>query len=277
MKTILFLFLLISNVVFAQNELKHEVYFDTSEYKIPAIEENRLLLFIQKIDSVEVEKISIYGFCDDIGGNTYNLNLSQQRADIIKDLFSNNNIDKTLIRNVDGKGEILLKIVNTKDINIIRSLNRRVEIIVQIKSSKKEVIIEKKETKTKLSDNLKVGDKIVLENILFEIGHRTVLEESKEVLDSLADILIKKKNIYFSIQGHVCCTQNSRDAVDVETKKQNLSLVRAKYIYDYLAKKGVAKKRMKYVGMRRKFPLGGDPKFDRRVEIVITYISDKKK
>jgi hypothetical protein len=34
---------------------------------------------------------------------------------------------------------------------------------------------------------------------------------------------------------------------------------------------------MKYVRMRRKFPLGGDPKFDRRVEIVITYISDKKK
>jgi len=49
MKTILFLFLLISNVVFAQNELKHEVYFDTSEYKIPTIEENRLLLFIKKL------------------------------------------------------------------------------------------------------------------------------------------------------------------------------------------------------------------------------------
>ena len=30
---------------------------------------------------------------------------------------------------------------------------------------------------------------------------------------------------------------------------------------------------MNYVGMRRKFPLGGDPKFDRRVEIVITYIN----
>lgn len=277
MKTILFLFLLISNVVFAQNELKHEVYFDTSEHKIPVIEENRLLLFIQKIDSVEVEKISIYGFCDDIGSDTYNLNLSQQRADIIKDLFSNNNIDKTLIRNVDGKGEILLKFLNTKDINIIRSLNRKVEIIVQIKPSKPNVVPDKEETKKSISVELVVGDKIVLKNILFEIGYRTVLEESKEALDNLAEILIEKENIYFSIQGHVCCTRNSRDAVDAETKKQNLSLVRAKFIYDYLAKKGVSKKRMKYVGMRRKFPLGGDPKFDRRVEIVITYISDKKK
>ena len=253
------------------------MYFDPSEYKIPTIEENRLLLFIQQIDRVEVEKISIYGFCDDIGSDTYNLNLSQQRADIIKDLFSKNNIDKTLIRNVDGKGEILLKIVNTKDINIIRSLNRKVEIIVQIKLSKPNVVPNKEETKKSTSIEFVVGDKIVLKNILFEIGYRTVLEESKEALDNLAEILIEKENIYFRIQGHVCCTQNSRDAVDAETKKQNLSLVRAKFIYDYLAKKGVSKKRMKYVGMRRKFPLGGDPKLDRRVEIVITYISDIKK
>jgi hypothetical protein len=41
-----------------------------------------------------------------------------------------------------------------------------------------------------------------------------------------------------------------------------------------MAKKGVDKKRMKYVGMRRKFPLGGDPKFDRRVEILVTYVGE---
>jgi hypothetical protein len=29
---------------------------------------------------------------------------------------------------------------------------------------------------------------------------------------------------------------------------------------------------MKYVGLRRKFPLGGDPKYDRRVEILITHV-----
>jgi outer membrane protein OmpA-like peptidoglycan-associated protein len=43
-------------------------------------------------------------------------------------------------------------------------------------------------------------------------------------------------------------------------------------MYNYLAKQGVDKNRMKYVGMRRKFPLGGDPKLDRRVEILITYV-----
>jgi len=262
--------------VFAQNELKHEVYFDTSKHIIPTTEENRLLLFIQQIDSMEVDKISIFGFCDDVGSNAYNLKLSQQRADVIKDLFSNHYIDDSLISNVDGMGEILLKIINTKDADIIRSLNRRVEIIVQTKPVKPIVLEDKEENQKSISDELVVGDKIVLKNILFEIGYSTVLDESKKALEDLAEILIKKKNIYFSIQGHVCCTQNSRDAVDAKTKKQNLSLVRAKHIYDYLAKKGVSKKRMKYVGMRRKFPLGGNPKFDRRVEIVVTYISNKK-
>jgi len=271
----IFLLLMISNLAFSQNELKHEVYFETSKHIIPVIEHNRLLLFIQKLDSLEIEKISIYGFCDDVGSDAYNLNLSQQRADVIKELFSDNNINDSLINNVDGKGKILLKIVNAKNTSIIRSLNRRAEIIVQIKSLVLNVVDERKETQKKLSDKLVVGDKIVLKNILFEIGYSTVVPESKNVLDSLAEILVEKENIYFSIQGHVCCTKNTRDAVDAETKKQNLSLARAKYIYTFLAKKGVSKKRMKYVGMRRKFPLGGDPKFDRRVEIVITYISNK--
>ncbi len=271
----IFLLLMISNLAFSQNELKHEVYFETSKHIIPVIEHNRLLLFIQKLDSLEIEKISIYGFCDDVGSDAYNLNLSQQRADVIKELFSDNNINDSLINNVDGKGKILLKIVNAKNTSIIRSLNRRAEIIVQIKSLVLNVVDERKETQKKLSDKLVVGDKIVLKNILFEIGYSTVVPESKNVLDSLAEILVEKENIYFSIQGHVCCTKNTRDAVDAETKKQNLSLARAKYIYNFLAKKGVSKKRMKYVGMRRKFPLGGDPKFDRRVEIVITYISNK--
>ena len=84
--------------------------------------------------------------------------------------------------------------------------------------------------------------------------------------------MVKNKNIYFTIQGHVCCTQNSRDAVDKKTRKRNLSVARAKYIYDYLERKGVDKRRMKFVGLRRKFPLGGEPKLDRRVEILVTYV-----
>ena len=274
MKTILFLFLIVSNVLVSQEQLKHVVYFETNKYEVLEIEQNRLLLFIKILDSVVITKISIYGFCDDIGGVNYNLKLSQQRADIIKELLFNQDIDKSIISNVNGKGKILLKTINITDATIIRGLNRRTEIIASLKPKVKTV--KKKEEKT-LNDKLKVGDKILLENILFKTGFREIIPESKETLEKIAEILLEKENIFFTIRGHVCCTKYNREAVDSETKKRNLSLVRAKFIYDYLAKKGVSKKRMKYIGMRRKFPLGGDPKYDRRVEIVITYISNKNK
>lgn len=47
-------------------------------------------------------------------------------------------------------------------------------------------------------------------------------------------------------------------------------------MYDYLSKNGVSKKRMRYEGFGSKYPLGGDPKLDRRVEILVTYVKKPK-
>ena len=280
MKRLVVLFILFSQILLAQNELTHEVYFETDKFEVPETEENRLLLFIQNLHDIDIEKISIYGFCDDRGSHTYNQVLSQNRANSIKTIFSNNEIDELLISNVDGKGEILLKIIHERDINKIRGLNRKVEIIVYPKTVEVEQpIVEKvedKEKKTIYSPDLKKGDKVTLEKLLFKTGYSYLTPNSVKVLKRITDTLVKRKELYFTIQGHVCCTQMSRDAVDRKTKKRNLSVARAKFVYDYLAKKGVDRKRMKYVGMRRKFPLGGDPKYDRRVEILITYVAEKK-
>ena len=279
----LFIFFLVTfylTPVFSQKELKHEVYFETDKYNVPVTEESRLLLFISDLVDVDIESISIFGFCDDIGADKYNLKLSQQRADAIKTIFSNNEISESLITNVDGKGEVLLKIVNEKDIVKIRGLNRKAEIIVKPKKTKNNDLtevtenIKKKAVPEQIRGEVKVGDKIIFENILFKTGYSTVTPESKKILESIAKSLVERKDIYFTIQGHVCCTQYSRDAVDRRTKKRNLSEARAEYVYNFFAKKGVDKKRMRHVGMRRKFPLGGDPKFDRRVEILITYVGE---
>ena len=270
------LYLLLFQFSFAQQEYKHEVYFETDKYNIPETEHNRLILFLSKVVKLDINKIQIYGFCDDRGSENYNKTLSEKRAETIKNVFSTNEINSNLITNVDGKGEILLKIVDSKEVDKIRGLNRKVEITV-IENTEKEqsTIKERKEEKFNglLAENLKKGDKFLLENILFKTGYTYLLPESKPVLNQLAQTLKQRTDFKFSIQGHVCCTENSRDAVDRRTKQRNLSLARAKYIYDYLIKKGIDKNRMNYVGMRRKFPLGGDPKFDRRVEIVITYIN----
>lgn len=282
MKKLSLLIILVCQFIVAQNKLTHEVYFETDKYKVPTTEENRLLLFISTLSDLDIESISIFGFCDDRGASEYNLILSQQRADAIKAIFSNNEISESLITNVDGKGEILLKIIDEKDILKIRGLNRKVEIIVKPKPPKtieeKQVEAAKNEKKKDVPElikgKLKKGDKILFENILFKTGYSKIIPESKPVLEAIAKSLVERKDIYFTIQGHVCCTQFSRDAVDRKTKKRNLSVARAKYVYDYFVKKGVNPKRMKYVGLRRLFPLGGDPKNDRRVEILITYVKE---
>ena len=276
MKNFLVILFCFTQFLMGQNELTHEVYFETDKFDVPETEENRLLLFIQNLHDIDIEKISIYGFCDDRGSDSYNMVLSQNRANSIKDIFSKNEIDQSLITNVDGKGEILLKIIHESDINKIRGLNRKVEIIVVPKVIEIAENKTQEDKKTIYSKELKKGDKVTLDKLLFKTGYAYLTPNSVKVLKRVADTLVKRKELYFTIQGHVCCTQNSRDAVDRRTKKRNLSVARAKYIYDYLAKKGVDKKRMRYVGMRRKFPLGGDPKYDRRVEILITHVAEPK-
>ncbi len=280
MPKLIFIFLFNINYLIAQTNIQHVVYFETDKYIVPETEKNRILLFIQNLDVGKIKRISIYGFCDDRGSDNYNLILSQNRANAIKKVFSTGGISENLISNVDGKGEVLLKILDSEDLNIIRGLNRKVEVNVEYNIPKKETskldegkeIIDNRKKPITLESNLLVGDKIVLDKILFRTGYSYVLKESIPVLEKIARILREKNKVYFTIQGHVCCTANGRDAIDRGTGRRNLSLARARYIYEYLMKNGVARKRMKYVGLKHKYPLGGDPKFDRRVEIEITNI-----
>ena len=273
MKQFLYIILFAGQLIQAQTNNSHVVYFETGQYIVPGIETNRLVLFIQGLKDIEIERISIYGFTDDRGSDNYNLKLSLNRANAIKKIFSKFGVDDNLISNVDGKGEVLLRVVSSENLSIIRGLNRKVEINVEYLQQENKVVGKKKEAIQLFSEDVAVGDKITLDNILFETGFSVIEKKSINILESLAAALLTRKDIYFSIQGHVCCTENKRDAIDKKTGKRNLSMARAKFIYDYLIKKGIKRSRMKYIGLKNKYPLGGDTKFDRRVEIKITYIS----
>jgi len=278
MKNLVIILFMAGQLLHAQANNAHVVYFETGKYNVPDIETNRLVLFIKSLKDTQIERISIYGFTDDRGSDNYNLTLSQNRANAIKKIFSGFGVDDNLISNVDGKGEVLLRVVSSDNLNIIRGLNRKVEINIEYIEKEGVVVEIKKEdigTTQFLSDNIAVGDKITLDNILFKTGYSSLEVESINVLEEMAEALLKRKDIYFTIQGHVCCTNNTGDAIDKKTGKRNLSLARAKYIYEYLIRKGIKKSRMKYVGLRNKYPIGGAAKYDRRVEIKITYISKK--
>lgn len=275
-KLSLFLFgVLLSNVVFSQNEMKLNIYFNTDKYVITHSEKENFNTFLSKLDSVNVDRITILGFCDDRGSIAYNLSLSKKRANAVKDFFVNNEVSETLITVIDGKGELKLN-ATKNNIKSIRENNRRVEIIIKTRKEKEKDSLETPTTQTILRSEIKIGDKIRLKNIYFKSSYSTIVPESIPTLKEIAAILAERDDVYFTIQGHVCCTHDTYDAIDRNTNKRNLSVSRARFIYNFFAKKGVDKSRMKFMGLRRKFPLGGDPRLDRRVEILITHISNKK-
>lgn len=263
----------------------HETFFDTDKHDIVKIETAKLNRFISSLPLKKIEDISIYGYCDDRGSDAYNEALSQRRADAIKEIFVAQGVPDSVITNADGKGELLLTRLDDATNEIQRKLNRKVEIIVGIKQprvvspeaeeSEKELATTEKKYKT-LSDTIEKGDRILLNNILFKTNYSYVLGKSHRDLRKLANFLKEKDNIIFKIQGHVCCTPKGRDAVDLKTGKRNLSEARAKFVYDYLARNGVAKKRMRHEGFGSRYPLGGEAKQDRRVEILVTYIKKKR-
>lgn len=267
MQRFTYLIFILSLFSYAQ-ELSHNVFFNTDNYGVSTNEERRLNTFISSLDSLTIKTITINGYCDDRGTAIYNLSLSKKRAQTIKKYLLDSEFSSKQIKVIDGKGELALN--ETTDVSKIRKNNRRVEIVVTASSSTTK--IEKPTAQKILKGELKIGDKIRLKNIYFKSSYSTIISGSIPTLKEIAAILVKRKNIYFTIQGHVCCTHDIYDAIDRQTGKRNLSHSRAKFIYTYLLQQGVEKHRMKFIGLKRKFPLGGDPKLDRRVEILITHI-----
>lgn len=275
---ILFLFICcIQNSISAQRTSSFELFFETNSFQLSSDQQIKLQDHLKKLDTVSISEISISGYCDDIGSKNYNEILSFKRANYIKDLLLTQNINQTLIKQPTGKGELAL----SEDDHIIeqRTFNRRAEVNIHYnlkeKKENKPVAIvqnpiEKKESK--LSDDQKIGDKITLENILFYGGRHVLLPESYDDLEILTSTLLEKKKYHIVILGHICCVHDGEDGEDFDTGQKNLSVARAKMIYEYLIKNGVSAERLSYKGMKADYPTGQGDKFDRRVEIEITKI-----
>ena len=253
----LFLFLF-PFVCFSQFNVEHSIYFDTDEYFMGQTEKARLYSFVESLSKENLLKIEISGFCDDVGAEKYNLVLSQNRADAIKKVFSLLSFFPDKIVSVDGKGEVLLSFYPSENPEIVRSLNRRVDVVVSY-------LDPAAVSKARAS----LPGLIVLETVHFITGYSYLTRGSKETLNRLVEDL-KKESFSFIIQGHVCCTDGNIDAIDKRTRERNLSVARAKFVYDYFLDRGIEKNRMSYEGLAHRFPLGGSVDKDRRVEISVS-------
>lgn len=262
--------LLFCGMVYAQEELVQSVYFEFNKYNLDENQGNSVVNFIKTTDSTRIESIQIYGYTDDIGKDAYNFKLSTNRARAIQDKLVKSGIKNKIIVTIEGKGRILIEDDLVENLPERRSKNRRVDVVINLKPLPK---IEIPGFFTTIQKNHVVGDHIYLENLLFERGSSKLTFEAKTQLDKIAKLLMKYKNLEFEIQGHVCCTPPyQKEAIDLATRKRNLSTNRAEAVYKYLSFKKIPKKRMTFKGYGNTVPLGKGSEYDRRVELVVSKI-----
>ncbi|MEJ5267721.1 MAG: OmpA family protein [Bacteroidales bacterium] len=275
----LFLFLfavLLSCNFYAQQIDSIVVYFEINEFKLNPSEKQKL----NKIkEYTSVEKITIEAYCDFLGSYDYNFNLSKNRAKTIEEYINSFNNKKEIISSV-GKGyypgttEELRKNNNDRGIaehriGIIKIIynnhvaknkeitpgheednnSNNLTIIVEestipiVRTGIEEKIIEA------LNDDSNSQLNIKLNNINFVGGTPNFLPESKDALVELLFVMKKYPELKIEIQGHICCQDpEAGDGWDMVNENYNLSLNRAKAVYDYLVINGISTDRLRYKG-----------------------------
>ncbi|MFI5138347.1 MAG: OmpA family protein [Sphingobacteriales bacterium] len=236
--------------------------------------------------------IRIVGFADYLGKRDSNYTLSTARAQTVRNylltLHSNN---ERIV--ADGRGQID---GTSKTFSVLgEPFNRRVDIIVAKPAPKIKIIAaplkvavrKKKDTMTvrrkddsvytRIKDlpKLNIGDSVSFKELTFQPGRHFLRQVAVHYMVAIKDCLKANPNLKIEIQGHICCQYNNRDGLDIDERKNNLSLTRAKFIYDYLVSEGISPDRLRYKGLGSKEPKvypelsADDQNQNRRVVIVI--------
>ena len=256
------------------------IYFDYDRHDLTQKATKQLDSFLLMRN--DINSIQFFGYCDSIGNLVYNDRLSYQRIVAVQQYLTNNGITENIFDKINGFGK--RKPLNENATEDQRSLNRRVEILFT-KEKIKEVattppVVKEKprvtDLETQIKDTgVKAGENIVLQNMNFIGGRHLLIPSSQPVLDKLLDVMQKYPSLKIEIQGHICCVFDGTDGVDFDTQLKNLSVARAKTVYDYLTLKGIAAERLSYKGFGASHPIYYPEKTpdeetaNRRVEIKI--------
>lgn len=246
----------------AQENTVQSIFFEFDKYTTDSNTITPITKIVHSIDFSNFEAIQLYGYCDDRGTVDYNDKLSQKRVDFVQRLLVSNGVSQNKIYICEGRGKVILDKNSEKNLKEFRDKNRRVDLI-----------FVKKAFYTSFPENPKVGDNIILDRVIFEMGSSELSSNAKKELDKTILILKKHKTVRFEIRGHVCCTSSKyKDAIDNETQNRDLSENRAKNVFLYFRSKGINPYRMPYKGYGNKFPLGLEDVQDRRVELKISQL-----
>jgi outer membrane protein OmpA-like peptidoglycan-associated protein len=210
--------------------------------------------------------VYIEGFADYLGNKTANYVLSKIRANTVKDYLSirhNKNVNMVAV----GRGQVDASMMNTApsgeplnrrvDITVVKTTVRSASAIKPIPKDKIGTLLSEQPPLTGKTDDsvyariadlpkLKIGDSLSFKEFTFKPGRHFLRQAAIHYMVALKDCLKANPTLKIEIQGHICCQYDGKDGLDFDTNKSNLSLSRAKYIYDYLTAEGVDANRLRY-------------------------------
>jgi outer membrane protein OmpA-like peptidoglycan-associated protein len=283
------MFFLSFQLVKAQEQFS--VFFDSNKYDLTAKEKDK---FNQWISANSTSKIvGIHGFCDEDGTNSFNDTLAKNRINFvcnyikdklkIREDFKTRNFGElhTLSKIKAENRKVTLFYIKSKDLNreneILGIKEEALELPkVRIKYPEKVVFDNPNGSKSEYQLDVafmqkvteaKTGEKLKLENLIFQINTYIVVPSSKGKLYELLLVMKNNPNLKIEIQGHLCCMPNDR---------LDLSTQRAKAINNFLVANGIDEKRLTFKGFGSTQPVFPLPEKDeaqrsanRRVEIMI--------
>lgn len=261
----------------AQQPDTFSVYFDLNIPTLNSKAKEKINELIYRERIPRTGTIKIVGYADYLGTEDDNQTLSENRAKSVQDYLTQFYVRKENIRVCIGRGEVARK--GMKDVTGM-PVDRRVDIVINAPPDADTVTtlrITGKRSPSIDIDKYTPGQALVLEKMFFYPERHTLRPESEPQLERLYITMRDNPKLKIRIEGHVCCVMGHPDAIDIDTKDGCvcLSVNRAKAIYEYLVKKGIAKERMKYAGYGRSKPLVAveksyiDEDKNRRVEIRI--------
>lgn len=255
------------DTLFVQFDFNKSILTDKGKQSIDSF-------FSRIMQSGFIKNIHLTGHTDSVGNLGYNDTLSVMRVFAIKEyLYGKGATDKTITQQIGwGKRKPLFD--NSTEEN--RWLNRRVEVVISSipkvrptpgatpphQTAKKipapakppqQKPAPKPKEFTTIYDfvkdaETKKGDSLVLKNLNFIGGRHFPITTSFKTLEELLQVMRDVPTLNIEIQGHICCEVNGGDAVDTDTGTRDLSIQRAKFVYDYLKGNGIGDGRMQYKG-----------------------------
>ncbi len=200
----------------------------------------------------------------------------------LKDFF-NDDVKLSIINNeVTLSGELknsdhfalLESIISRMDIDLIRDIkianpnlvNEGLNKENEIKSTNfTQAVVKKVLSATEIQEN--INSILVEKKIAFERKSSIITEDSKSIIEKIANILNENKNFKVEISGHT-------DSRGEKALNKQISQDRANSVMDALITLGVAKDRLTAIGYGEEFPIAKDDEnglseINRRVEFKI--------